>query len=111
MVRIPCSLIEESIKYINDNKQVRGDVVNNNTILVRNMSILQPEGNLLPQTDKTKFYIFINGQFIPHEYIIDITETNEGVIFVVDTEKLGFEFEPIDDIEDYALIVGKFKNR
>jgi len=76
-----------------------------NTVIF-NASFAQPPfGSTLPQTSKENFIFYINGIYIPANYIISFIDNNEGnCILTLNTVGLGYELESTDEI----TAIGKF---
>jgi hypothetical protein len=75
--------------------------------VVFNASFAQPPfGSALLPTSKENFVFYINGIYIPANYIISFIDNNEGnCILTLNTVGLGYELESTDEI----TAIGKFK--
>lgn len=71
-----------------------------------NASFVQPgEGSTLPPTSKSNFTFYVNGVFIPQDYVTSFVDNGSGnCILTLDTNGLGYGLESTDEI----TAVGKF---
>lgn len=63
-----------------------------------------PAGSGLTTTTEKDFDIFINGQHVPHAYIISFVQSGPNVVLTIDNIGLGFDLKPTHTIS----VVGKF---
>lgn len=81
-------------------------VVANNKIRVLNSTIsLAPQP--LPPTDKTQFSVLINGQVVPNNYIVSVTQNALDVDIVIDITGAGYSYG-LQIFEGNITVVGKF---
>jgi hypothetical protein len=72
-----------------------------------NASFAEPgNGSTLPPTSKLNFTFYVNGVFVPQDYITSFVDNGGGTcILTLDTNGLGYELESTDEI----TAVGKFQ--
>jgi hypothetical protein len=81
-------------------------IINNNTLRVLN-SIIYAAPFPLPPTDKTQFFIVINGIYLTNNLLISITQNGADVDIVIDTAILGYNLNNVGNTDDISVI-GKF---
>jgi hypothetical protein len=88
--------------YLSTNITKVANVVNSyNQVTFTGGSFLQPPFNSgIPNTDKTSFSYFINGQYLSVNNIISF----DGTTLIIDTVNLGFELSTDDEV----IAIGKF---
>lgn len=94
----------ETITYINTNKQLTGTFVNPTTITFASGWLAAPTG--LPATSVDSFTFFCNGQLIEKTAIVSFTESGGVSTLVIDSSQLGFSFSNTDEI----VSIGKFNS-
>lgn len=92
----------DSIVYINTNKELTGTVMSNITVKFDSNWLPAPTG--LPATSLDSFTFFCNGQFIEKTAIVSFTESVGYSAMTIDSAQLGYDFESSDEI----IAIGKF---
>ena len=94
------------INYLGLNITKVSNNVSSNTVIFNASFAQPPPGSTLPQTSKENFIFYINGIYIPANYIISFIDNNEGnCILTLNTVGLGYELESTDEI----TAIGKFR--
>ena len=91
-----------AIDYLVINKVINGTYSSPDTIIFPGTWAAAPAP--LPATNLDSFTFFVNGQYIEKSSIISFTEVGGASVLVVDTNLLGFSFDP----SDLVLSIGKF---
>jgi hypothetical protein len=81
-------------------------VSNTQTTAIFNTSFAQPPLNSsLPATSKVNFTFYVNGVFVPIDYVISFTDNLDGTCtLVINDVGIGYGLEATDEI----IAVGKF---
>jgi hypothetical protein len=96
--------VSGDLTYLNTNKALIADSTTANTATFTGASLLQPlAGSSLPATTVNNFTFYRNGQHIPTVYVT-ISSLSGGIIFMFDTNSLGYTLEVTDEI----TAIGKF---
>jgi hypothetical protein len=94
------------INYLGLNITKVSNNVSSNTVIFNASFAQPPPGSTLPRTSKENFIFYVNGIYIPVNYIISFTDNNEGnCTLILNTSGLGYELESTDEI----TAIGKFK--
>jgi hypothetical protein len=94
------------IDYLGLNVTKVSNNVSSNTVIFNASFAQPPPGSTLPRTSKENFIFYINGIYIPVNYIISFIDNNEGnCTLILNTSGLGYELESTDEI----IAIGKFK--
>jgi len=92
----------ETIIYLNTNKQLTGTYSNPTTFIFNAGWLLAPIG--LPPTSIDNFSIFCNGVLIEKTAIISFSELSNISTLIIDVNELGYQFEATDEV----IAIGKF---
>ena len=88
--------------YLNTNKQITGNYINNTTINFNSGWLEAPDG--MPSTSLDNFIFFCNGQFIEKNAIVSFTDNNGVSTLIINPTILQYTFEETDEI----TAIGKF---
>lgn len=92
----------DSLVYINTNKQLTGTVTSAVTVTFNSSWLVAPAG--LPATSVDNFTFFCNGQFIEKTAIVSFVEASGNSTLTINSAQLGYSFEATDEI----IAIGKF---
>ena len=92
----------DSLVYINTNKQLTGTVTSAVTVTFNSTWLIAPAG--LPATSIDNFTFFCNGQFIEKSAIVSFVEASGNSTLTINSAQLGYSFEATDEI----IAIGKF---
>lgn len=88
--------------YLNTNKQITGNYINNTTINFNSGWLKAPDG--IPSTSLDNFIFFCNGQFIEKNAIVSFNNNNNISTLIINPTILQYTFEETDEI----TAIGKF---
>lgn len=88
--------------YLNTNKQITGNYINNTTINFNSGWLEAPDG--MPSTSLDNFIFFCNGQFIEKNAIVSFNNNNGVSTLIINPTILQYTFEETDEI----TAIGKF---
>lgn len=96
--------VTPDLVYLATNNTFETNIVSSGSATFSNTTILQkPAGSPLPSTSLTNFTFYINGQFIPYEFIISYVQSGLNTILTVNTGSLGYSL----DSGDTVIVIGK----
>lgn len=88
--------------YLNTNKQITGNYINNTTINFNSGWLEAPNG--MPSTSLDNFIFFCNGQFIEKNAIVSFNNNSNISTLIINPTILQYTFEETDEI----TAIGKF---
>lgn len=88
--------------YLNTNKHITGNYINNTTINFNSGWLEAPDG--MPSTSLDNFIFFCNGQFIEKNAIVSFNNNNNVSTLIINPTILQYTFEETDEI----TAIGKF---
>jgi hypothetical protein len=92
----------DTITYLNTNKQLTGSYLNSTTITFASGWLLAPTG--LPPTNIDQFTLFCNGVLIEKTAILSFSELLGITTLIINPVELGYEFSNSDEV----VAIGKF---